>query len=301
MNVVSVGGASRSGSTLLAILLGQVEGFVAVGELRFIWSRGYSQNELCGCGKPFRECGFWRAVLEEAYGGVDKAPIEEISALHRSVANVRRLPQMLSPRRTPGFQAQLGDYIVHLERLCRAISDISGDGTIVDSSKLPSYCYLLSRLPHTDVQLLHLVRDSRAVAFSFSRRKRKPEIQDREEYMRRFSSMRSARDWNVLNLGMEMLHGSGARFDLVRYEDLVTDTSAELLRVLEYSGATIDLPMSGDVPIPTNHTVAGNPLRFTQGTIRVRPDDEWRERMKRAQYNVVTALTWPLLIRYGYI
>lgn len=301
MNVISVGGASRSGSTLLALLLGQVDGFVAVGELRFIWSRGYSQNELCGCGKAFRQCDFWRAALEEAYGGVDKLPIEEVSALHRSIAQVWHLPQLLSPKRTPGFQAQLSDYIGHLQRVCQAISDISGAKTIVDSSKLPSYCYLLTRLSGMDVQLLHLVRDSRAVAFSFMRKKRKLEIHDREEYMRRFSSMRSARDWNILNLGMEMLRRSSTRFDLVRYEDLVTDPRSELSRILEYSGATIDIPKNGEVPIQTSHTVAGNPLRFTDGTICVRPDDEWRERMRRAHYNLVTWLTWPLLMRYGYL
>jgi hypothetical protein len=47
---ISIGGASRSGSTLLAALLGKTKGFMAVGELRYIWSRGYLNNELCGYG-----------------------------------------------------------------------------------------------------------------------------------------------------------------------------------------------------------------------------------------------------------
>ena len=301
MNIISVGGASRSGSTLLAILLGQVEGFVAVGELRFIWSRGYLQNELCGCGKPFRECDFWRAVLVKAYGDETKVPIEEVNALHSSVAQMRQLPHLISARRTPRFQARLSEYIGHLRRLCLAISDVSGARTLIDSSKLPSYCYLLSRLPDVDVQLVHLVRDSRAVAFSFMRKRRKPEVHDREEYMRRFSFLHSARDWNILNLGMEIVRRSSVRSDLVRYEDLVKDTGAELSRVLEYSGAAIDMSVNGEVPLPTNHTVAGNPLRFTQGSVSVRPDDEWKRRMRRAHYHLVTVLTWPLLMRYGYL
>lgn len=301
MHIISVGGASRSGSTLLAVLLGQSDDFVAVGELRQIWSRGYLQNELCGCGKPFRECDFWGAVFEEAYGGMEKLPIEEVTALHQSVAQIRHLPQLLSPRRTSRFETKLDSYVAHLERLCRAIFSVSGAKTIVDSSKLPSYCYLLSRLPGVDVQLLHLVRDSRAVAFSFMRKKRKPEVHQREEYMRRFSPLRSARDWNILNVGMEMLRRSSVRCDFVRYEDLANDPSAELSRVLGRSSAAIDIPVSREVRLPSNHTVAGNPLRFTQDTVRVRPDEEWRDQMGRAQYYLVTALTWPLLIRYGYL
>ena len=35
-SLISVGGASRSGSTLLTLLLGEIEGSVSVGELRYI-------------------------------------------------------------------------------------------------------------------------------------------------------------------------------------------------------------------------------------------------------------------------
>jgi hypothetical protein len=301
VNIISIGGASRSGSTLLAVLLGGVNGFVAVGELRYIWSRGYLRNELCSCGQPFRECDFWRAVLEDAYGAVDKVPIAEVTSLHRSVAQVWHLPLLMSPKRASRFEVRLGDYLGHLENLCRGISKISGAKTIVDSSKLPSYCYLLSRLSDVDVQLLHLVRDSRAVAFSFMRRRRKPEVHDREEYMRRFSPLRSARDWDLLNVGMELIRRSNVRCDFVRYEDLVNDLSSVLTNLLQNYGEKIDLPSNGEVRLPSTHMVAGNPLRFQQGSMRVKPDSEWSNQMGRAQYYVVTALTLPLLIRYGYL
>jgi hypothetical protein len=55
---------------------------------------------------------------------------------------------------------------------------------------------------------------------------RKPEVQNREEYVRRFSPLRSARDWDLLNLGMEMIRRSSVRCDFVRYEDLVADLAA---------------------------------------------------------------------------
>jgi hypothetical protein len=301
MRIVSIGGASRSGSTLLAALLGRTKGFMAVGELRYIWSRGYANNELCGCGRPFRECDFWRTVLHEAYGGMEKVPLAEVVALHRSIAQMWHLPLLMAPRKTHRFEARLRDYLGHLEGLATAIANVAGAHTIVDSSKLPPFCYLLSRIPSADAQLLHLTRDSRAVAFSFMRSVRKPEVQNKEEYMRRFSPLRSARDWDLLNLGMEMIRRSSVRCDFVRYEDLVADLAATLSDLLQHSDETTDIPGHGDVLLPSNHMVAGNPVRFTKGFVPVRADTEWKERMGRRQFYVVTALTLPLLARYGYI
>ena len=40
VRVLYVAGAGRSGSTVLANLLGEVPGFVSVGEVRFLWERG---------------------------------------------------------------------------------------------------------------------------------------------------------------------------------------------------------------------------------------------------------------------
>ena len=46
--------------------------------------------------------------------------------------------------------------------------------------------------------------------------------------------------------------------------------------------------------------VAGNPLRFHRGEVPIRPDVEWRSRLGPAPRWVVTGLTWPLLVRYGF-
>lgn len=301
VRVISIGGASRSGSTLLAALLGRTPGSIAVGELRYIWSRGYMNNELCGCGEPFRECDFWRTVLHDVYGGMERVPIAEVMALHRSVAEMRHLPQLMISKKARRFEARFRDYLAHLGALVSSIANVSGSNTVIDSSKLPPFCYLLSCIPNVDAQLLHLTRDSRAVAFSFMRTVRKPEVRDREEYMRRFSPLRSARDWNVINLGMEMIRRSSVRCDFVRYEDLVADLPSTLSRLLSQSGDATDILGHGGVLLPHHHMVAGNPVRFTKGSLSVRADTEWRQRMGRQQFYVVTALTLPLLARYGYI
>jgi hypothetical protein len=54
------------------------------------------------------------------------------------------------------------------------------------------------------------------------------------------------------------------------------------------------------VTLAPTHSVKGNPDRFRTGPIEIRLDDEWRRAMRPRDRRVVTALTWPLLLRYGY-
>jgi hypothetical protein len=50
-----------------------------------------------------------------------------------------------------------------------------------------------------------------------------------------------------------------------------------------------------------NHTVAGSLVRLRQGRVSIPLDDEWTSRLPPADRRLVTALTWPLLRRYGYV
>ena len=81
--VVYVGGTGRSGSTVLANVLGEVPGLVSVGEVRFLWERGILQDRLCGCGDHFSDCPFWSKVLDRALGPDDEQRTEDRQATAR--------------------------------------------------------------------------------------------------------------------------------------------------------------------------------------------------------------------------
>jgi hypothetical protein len=42
-------------------------------------------------------------------------------------------------------------------------------------------------------------------------------------------------------------------------------------------------------------------MRFSHGRQRVKADEAWRRDMDRPVRRTVLALTWPLLLRYGYL
>jgi hypothetical protein len=56
----------------------------------------------------------------------------------------------------------------------------------------------------------------------------------------------------------------------------------------------------GEVTMGVHHTLAGNPMRFGKGPVQLRSDDRWKTQSKKKDRVVVTALTWPLLRRYGF-
>ena len=55
-----------------------------------------------------------------------------------------------------------------------------------------------------------------------------------------------------------------------------------------------------EISLSVDHTVSGNPSRFRTGKIELRPDEEWKVKMRGADKNIVLALTAPLLLTYGY-
>jgi hypothetical protein len=302
LRVLYVGSWSRSGSTLLDLILGQVPGFVSVGELRYLWDRGLGERQLCGCGLAVPDCPFWSAVLEEAFGGTARVDAPAMLALREDVDKMARLPWLLAPWRPAALERNLRAYREILGRVYRAVGTVSSASVVVDSSKYAVHGQLLAGVPGLDLRVLHLVRDSRAVAYSWTRSKRLPEVADEERYMPVLLPWKSAVFWDLENVGLHLLRGASRRYQVLRYDDLAAEPHASLSAALERIGVAADLGFlrEGRLSLGPNHMVAGNPLRFRRGDVPISPDVEWRSRLEPRARRVVTALTWPLLLRYGF-
>jgi hypothetical protein len=275
---------------------------VAVGELVFLWERGLINDELCGCGEPVGRCPFWRAVGDEAFGGWNGSDIPALERLRRKVDRNRFVPLMRAPWLSSSYPRDLRRYAGILGRLYAGIAKVSGAHVVVDSSKHVSTYELLHRVPGIDRRLVHLVRDPRAVAFSWARRVQRPDVVDREAYMPVLSPGRSAQKWIAYNTAFDVLRGDGPRI-LQRYEDLVRAPAPEVRRVLSLVGmGDAELPfLEGNrLELGTEHTISGNPSKFRTGTIDITADEEWRRAMPASARSIVTAITWPGLVRFGY-
>lgn len=301
--VLFIGGAGRSGSTLLDRLLGQVPGVVSVGEISNIWETGFRFNYPCGCGALFADCPFWQQVVRGAFGGASRLDLDEVRRLRRRVQRGVGKLRLLSPIRGAAFRAQLHRYSALVESLLRSAATIAGAQVVVDSSKLPSHGLVLASRPGIELHVVHLLRESRAVAFSWQRRRVRRRLADGEELLPRLSPWRSALRYWSGNLPMEGLRPRASTFVRLRYEDLVEQpetTLRQILGVLGHPAQDLAFLDGHRAYLGKNHLADGNPMRLRHGLMTIAADDEWQRAMPRGQRLLVRLMTLPLRLLYGY-
>ena len=298
----------RSGSTVVAGALGNIEGFVPVGELRGIWQAS-RVNELCGCGQPFGECPFWQEVGQQAFGGWEAKTVARMLLIDKYLCRHRSLPRLLFSN-SERMRCAKGTHSEALSRLYAAIQSVSGGCVIVDSSKDAPYALALAGVGTVRLRVVHLIRDSRGVVYSWGKRYvHRPEYERigrlRDLPMGNRGTLSAAAGWAARNSFAALMPLRDIPLLRVRYEDVVEAPGSELSRVASFARerpiAPNDLPLcflSGEFESKPYHSIGGNPVRFRRGTIRMRPDLEWRDSLSRSRKVVVTLLTFPWLVRY---
>lgn len=303
--VLLIVGSGRSGSTLFERALGAVTGVAALGEMVHMWDRAVRDDELCACGQAFSACPFWSAVGRRAFGGWDRVDAELIVAERHAVVRTRHVPQLLTSSPSARWRTQRDHLAEELSAVLAAAQAESGARLLVDSSKMPAYAALLMRAD-VDLHCVRVVRDPRGVANSLGKTVVRPEATQGEDLMHRTGAAESALWWSAFDVVTSALGVVGrVPFTTVRYEDFVTDPRDTVSRVLRAAGLGVtsdDLAhIDGDrIALGANHQVAGNPVRFRTGEVRVRPDEAWRQQMSPRDRRVVGALTAGLRHRYRY-
>jgi hypothetical protein len=303
--VLYVGGVIRSGSTLLHRILGELPGYVPIGEFVHLWRYCLPLDTDCGCGEPFSKCPFWTRVGDVAFGGWDRIDHEEMLGLARRLDVTKAIPALVVPHPGKTRSRDRDRYAGVLSTIYRSIAEVSGAQVIVDSSKYPGAAYLLRRVPAVDLRVITIVRDPRGVAYSCSKRVRRPEKVSPDEYMTVWTTRQITRNWVTTTLLVSAISRFGVTATTVRYEDLMTDPVAEIDRV----GDVLGLPVTGveqfltsdSVRLSPAHTLDGNPMRFATGPIPIRADEEWRTSLPARDRRLVETLSWPWRRRYGYV
>jgi Sulfotransferase family len=296
--VLFLGGLGRSGTTLVERVLGQLPGVVGLGEVVHLWRRDLRDGERCGCGEPFLRCSFWRSVGDRAFGGWHRVDVNRVLHLQRTVERTRHIPRLaLTSHR------DAREYAGYYQRVYAAAAELTGAQLVIDSSKHSALAWCLRHDTGIDLRVAHIVRDARGVAYSWTKRVTRPES-DGEE-MTRYRPTRSALLWNAHNAALAALARRGTPVLRLRYEQFLADPRHAVRTLagfadLDPSALRLDFLTPTTATLARAHSAAGNPMRFTTGTVPLRHDDAWRRDLAPRHRRLVATLCAPLLAAYGY-
>ncbi len=307
--ILFIGGLGRSGTTLIEKMLNELPNTFAVGETLHLWERGVRDQERCGCGDPFAECPHWTKVGDLAFGGWNNVDVDRVIDLRWKIDRSRRLPAILAKHRASAgsLDAEQTEYLDFLRPVLLASAETTGAEILIDSSKHLSTAALLALDPALDVRVLHITRDPRGVAYSWTKQVDRPEAVGSQ--MPVYKPSRTATRWVTDNLGFDTLAGLGVSTLRLRYEDVLTAPAERLREIATFAGLSavdqgeldLDFLDGRSVRLTTPmHSVAGNPLRFGGDDIELKLDDAWRTKLDPTARAVVTRITRPVLHRYGY-
>jgi hypothetical protein len=308
VKVLFVEGAGRSGTTLLHRLVGEIDGFLPVGEIKWLWWAYLNTDWQCGCRQLLTECPFWHEVLEHTHGeGPDHAAIRRAMELQNRTARMHNLPRLLAQRGHASSHrwSELAEWTQAMGRLYSSIAEVSGARVLVDCSKNASGAAVLRIVPGVDPYVVHLVRDPRGYVNSmFHPKNMQPHgAEGVSSNFRRpvVSSLVWVRQ-NVTS-GLVRWRFGPRRARLVRYEDLVVRPADVLESIADLMGepyAGVHFVDEATVVLHESHTSWGNPSRFDVGPVKLRRDERWRTGLSTGGKFVATALPLPLMLRYGY-
>ncbi|MEM2768827.1 MAG: sulfotransferase, partial [Candidatus Pacearchaeota archaeon] len=296
--IIFIAGAGRSGSTILDIILGEGENCFSVGELRQIFLYFLPKESLCSCGNTYKTCRFWSEVLFNVFGKNDfsSAEINVLSKLHKIVEKIPILNSRNQYNYIKKFTSEIQEFKDIWKTLYQKIFEVSGCDIIIDSSKTPQYLLILKDMPFK-VYLLHLIRDPRGVAYSWTKKKYEVGIY---RYMKTHHPFTSAREWLIRNFKIERLKKFFNENYLLKYEEFC---KAPLI-LLEDIMKKFDLKLFPDF-IKDNtilikkkkHLLGGNPVRFLNNNfIEIKCDERWKKDLSFGNKIMVSLLTFPLII-----
>lgn len=284
IKVLYIAGPPRSGSTIIGRLLGEVTGFINVGEAaRFLFDRKQqARNAPCGCGQRISECEFWKDIARTI-------PPELPDAGARLV-RMRHFPALM---RAQGSEAsEYRAIATEISNVYRRVLRNTGCNVIVDSSKNPANGLLISIAPQIELHVLHVTRNPHQVVASWTKKK---------GYLVTHKPSDVIAWWWSYNILSEALRSKALTYRRIRYEDFVSDPGRMLGQVTaDVLGAPLPTPfLNGNVAnLRLQHALAGNPDKLKVGQINI---GENRAASARPRKLLIDLLTFPLQLRYRYL
>lgn len=300
--VIYIVGSSRSGSTILNILLGNIDGVFAAGELNHYMRAGANSDSYCSCGRPVTTCEFWTSV-RNASDDMTKDHTHSFQDLTNTIENWRSL---LSTNNKSSGNRLKQAYADYSDAYYDSILKISKNNFVVDASKSPvRLLHLLSNSNH-EYKVIHTVRDPRGVCASLNKSWKKDVERGIEVNLAGRPYRKIIKELYLLSFLtiLARLRTRKGNFLQVRHEDLVSRTKGtinNLQNFLEVDCHELAEHVANGGELQQSHNVGGNRLRM-QKAIKISPTtDLWHENLSKTKAVLVTIAIIPLRLIYYFL
>ncbi len=256
--VVFIAGATRSGTTLADILIGNLPGYFSCGELMYFSLNGLSANEYCACGQHVLTCNFWKQVAS-IWDKRRVLTIEEYNRIYFHYLKNKSILRFLFRLRFPdeGFKIFKQDTL----RLYESIWEVNQNKIIIDSSKSP-YRILLLKSIGLRVEVVHLIRELRGVLFSAEKELKRDAKAGIEIDIRPKKPLWVSLKWLYVNL-LVAFFAKGLKRSVILFEELLESPVTVIKTIFEVDHEKESLYKAGG-PFNTGHIVAGGRIRMQE-------------------------------------
>ena len=302
IKILYIVGWSRSGSTILGNILGEIGNNFTVGELSSL-SSSKLKEMYCGCGEKFIDCSQWKEILTKAFSTSDLASVQK--KLNNLQGNLLFSIGFI----LFGRLVLSKTYLESLSHLYSALSQKADGDFVIDESKRPGYMYIINHIPNVDLYPLYLVRDPRAVAYSWQRKKIRKES---GQYMEVHGIWYSTSHWIANTISSHLLLSRVSSHYFLKYEDFIENPSFHIAKICKWAkfNGKLDArycvstkPFLDEKTVnieKTHHLIISNPVGTQRGKLELQIDNEWESKLPYYQQLLVTLLTWPFLLAYHY-
>jgi hypothetical protein len=280
MNGIYLIGAGRSGTTLLASILGNNKEVICLGELHQFWDYLLADSD-CSCGQPLSKCPTWSVMYSYYHKNYSLEQLKEIQSTHSKWEGHSQFFSALL-RQNNSYTNQWNEFY-------SLVRKYHPEKTLLDSSKYVSRGLRLQRSKEMDMKYIYMVRDVRGVIYSFGKNVQTPKKPlPTIVYYVLINLITSFAVWKI---------GAKNTFRL-RYEDLIANPSKELERLasfleLDLSEQINKLEQEKTFQIP--HIVGGNRLK-KESKIKLKPDIAWQNNLSFILKQMAYLLSFPFML-----
>jgi hypothetical protein len=254
--IIYIAGFERSGSTILDIMLGNMENHFSAGELSFYPTNGIVDNEFCSCGSKVLDCEFWKRITSR-WNKERLLSIETYNKVQWDNFRNKRLFSLIKNLYFP--DRNFKNFTKDTCLLYQIIWEENGNRVIIDSSKSP-YRLLLFKKIGLYPEVIHVVRKISGVLFSAKKIIHKDPSKGIEMELGNRSTMNVIASWLVNNLFV-CLFSLGLKRKVIHYEQFIHSPENELLKVAQFTPDYFSL-IRQNGPFRADHLVAGGRIRM---------------------------------------